>query len=149
MRDAGYTKQERQLLTLLRIWTVVFLGTGVVFVVAPDAVIRYIEMVGRGIFHWKHAPLQLGTERFWLVLASSLMATLTFLSYKAQSNLLRNILYTSVILIAKFVSTVGFLVCFIFAENSFVYLTGAIVDGTIFLITAMLYHSALKSRSRL
>ena len=149
MRNAGFTKQERQLLTLLRVWMVLFFGSGVVFVVAPDWIIRYIEMLGGGIFGWAHTPIQFGTERFWLVLVASLMATLTFIAYKAQSNLLCNIWYTSVLLVAKFVSTIGFVICLIFVEKSFLYVAGAVVDGFIFLMTAMLYHSALKSRSRI
>lgn len=149
MRDAGYTKQERHIITLLRLWMVLFFIAGVTFVVAPEWVVRYIESIGRGIFGWTSPAVTFGTERFWLVLVASLMGTLTFLAYKAQSNLLRTIWYTGVILVSKFVSTAGFIVCFIMVQKSFLYLAGAVVDGSIFLLTAALYHSALKSRSRM
>jgi hypothetical protein len=149
MRDAGYTKQERHLITLLRLWMVLFFVGGVTFVVAPEWTVRYIENIGRAIFGWTSPSVTFGTERFWLVLVASLMATLTFLAYKAQSNLLRTIWYTGVILISKFVSTAGFIVCFVMVQRSFLYLAGAAVDGSIFILTAVLYHSALKSRSRM
>ena len=149
MREAGLTKQERHLLALLRVWLVVFLGAGILFAAAPDWTLDYIHKLGSGLFGWKSPQLQPNAERFWLVLSVSLMATLTYLTYKAQSNLPRYISYTSVILIAKLVSTTGFAVCFFTAERSFLYLTGAIVDGLIFFITFVLYRSALRSRPRI
>jgi uncharacterized membrane protein len=149
MRDSGYTKQERQLIALLRVWLVVFFGAGIVFAIAPNWIIRYIEGIGSSIFSWRHPAVQLGNEVFWLVLVVSLMLTLSFTAYKAQSNILRNIWYTNVILVSKFISSAGFLVSFLFVERSFIYLTGTVVDGAIFLITVIFYHSALRSRTRI
>lgn len=146
MRDAGFTKQERHLIALLRVWTVVFLGAGVLFAVAPDWTIRYIEKIGSGVFGWTSSLVELGTERFWLVLTVSLMATLTYLAYKAQSDLLRHTGSVRALLLAKFASTAGFVVCFLTVQKSFIYLTGAVIDGCILIITAVLYHAAMKSR---
>jgi len=128
---------------------VVFFGAGITFAVAPDWTINYIEKIGSGIFNWSSTPVQLGGERFWLVLVTSLMATITFLAFRAQANLLRNIGDVGVIIVAKFVSTVGFIVCLVLVQMSFIYLAGAVIDGLIFLITAGLYHAALKSRPRM
>jgi hypothetical protein len=128
---------------------VLFLGGGIAFAVAPNWIIRYIEGIGSSILSWRHPAVQLGSEVFWLVLVVSLMVTVSFAAYKAQSNILRNIWYTNIILISKFVSSAGFLVSFLFVERSFIYLTGTIVDGLIFFITAIFYHSALRSRTRI
>lgn len=146
MREAGLTKQERHLVALLRIWTVIFLGAGILFAIAPDWTIDYIESIGRGLFKWKSDPLVLGNERFWLVLVISLMITLAFIAYKAQAGHLRNIGYTSLILISKLVSSVGYLVCFFMIDHRFLYLAGASVDGLVFLMTIVMYRSALRSR---
>ena len=148
MRDAGLTKQERKFQALLRIWMVVFFIAGCVFASSPEWTIRYIESVGRFVFNWKSAPITTGNEKFWLVLVTSLMGTITYAAYKAQASFLRNIQYANIIVISKFISTAGFLSCFLLLGHQFLYLTGAVVDGLIFVITAVLYHSALKSRPR-
>ncbi len=146
MRDAGFTKQERHLITLIRVWMVAFFGTGVLFAIAPDWTLAYIENIGSGLFGWTGTPLPPGGERFWLVLVVALMATLTFLAYKAQSNHLRHAGYIDAILVAKFVSATGFVLCTVLIRKSFIYVTGAAIDGFIFLLTVVLYRAALKSR---
>lgn len=127
---------------------VLFFLTAVAFIAAPDWIIRYIESIGRNLVGWKSQPVTLGDEKFWLVLVASLMITLSYVAYKAQINSLRNISYTTIIIISKLVSTIGFIVCFLMFDYKFLYLAGAVVDGFIFLITATLYHSAIKTGRR-
>lgn len=146
MHESGFTRQERHLIILLRVWMVAFFAVGCLFAAAPVGTVRYIERIGRGVFGWTDTPLALSDERFWLVLAVSLMGTLAYLAYKAQANLLRHSGYVGVILIATFISTAGYTAIFILQGRPFVYLMGAAVDGFIFIVTAVMYRSALKSR---
>jgi hypothetical protein len=148
MKEAGLTKQERGCLAMLRIWMVLFFLTTVLFIVLPDTTLYYITAVGRGIFGWREPAIALGAERFWCVLAVSLLATLTYICFEAQRDFLRNIDYTKAVIVSKLFSTAGFVLCLIFYEHRFFYLVGAVVDGLIFAITWYYYGAACKSRSR-
>ena len=147
MKNAGFTKQERSFIALMRIWAVAFLGTGVIFAVSPDYLPTYLVNLGNGLFGWVSSPFPPAGERFWLVLAVALLFTLAYLCAIVQGNLVRNIGYTRPLILAKFVSCVGFAVCFVTIERHIVYFTGALVDGLICVITWRFYHRALKSRS--
>lgn len=148
VKEAGLTKQERGFLTLLRIWMVLFFLTTILFIIAPDWTLNYLTDIGRGIFGWSEPPIALGAERFWFVLAIALLATLTYICFEAQRDFLRNIDYARPIIIAKFISTLGFLICLMFFGHRFFYLVGALIDGLIFIITWYYYNAAAKSRSR-
>lgn len=146
MRGANKTKQERHFQTFMRMLIVIFLGAGVVLVVKPIWTVAYIERIGHSIFGWTNPPLQLVADPFWLTFVAAFMVMLVYCAYKAQTNHLRTIGYARVILIAKFVTTLGFTLSFILIQGSFVYLVSAITDGLIFLITFALFSSAAKSR---
>lgn len=148
MKEAGLTKQERGFLTLIRIWMILFFLATILFIIGPDWTLNYLVAIGRGVFGWHEAPITLGAERFWCVLAIALLAALTYLCFEAQRDFLRNIEYARSIIIAKFVSTVGFVICLLFYEHRFFYLVGAIIDGLIFILTWYYYNAAIKSRSR-
>lgn len=147
MKNAGFTRQERSFIALMRIWAVAFLSTGILFAIAPDYLPAYIMNVGAGLFGWNSPPFPPTGDRFWLVLAVGLLFTLAYLCAIVQGNLVRNIGYTRPVILAKFVTSVGFLICFFAMDRHIVYFTAAIVDGCIFAITWRLYHRAVKSRS--
>ena len=146
MRGANKTKQERHFQTFMRMLIVLFLGAGVLLVVKPLWTVSYIERIGHSIFGWTNHPLQLVADPFWLTFVASFMLMLVYCAYKAQANHLRTIGYARVILLAKFVTTMGFTLSFILVQESFVYLVSAIIDGLIFFITFALLSSAAKSR---
>jgi len=148
MKEAGFTKQERNFLTLIRIWTVLFLLATTVFALAPDWLLLYVNAIGRSIFGWRETVLLPGNERFWVVLSVSMLATLTYICFVTQHDFLRNMDYAKAIIVSKLVSTLGFIFCFAALEQRFIYLVGALVDGMIFLITWYSYNAAVKSRSR-
>ena len=147
MRDAGYTKQERSLLTLIRILMVLFLLTTILFIVAPNWSLEYITAIGRGIFNFPEPPIRLGEEHFWLVLAIAYVASITYICFIVQNDFLRNIDYIKVVIFSKFISTFGFIYCFVRMEPHFFYIVGAAIDGLIFLVTWYYYHGAKKSRT--
>lgn len=147
MRDAGYTKQERSLFTLTRILMVLFFLTTILFIILPNWTLTYLTNIGRGIFGFAQPPIPLGAEHFWLILAIAYLVALTYICFLVQHDFLRNIDYLKVIILAKFVSTVGFLFCFFKYDRYFFYIVGAAIDGLIFLITWYYYHAAKKSRT--
>ncbi len=147
------SRQERRLLILMRIWAPLFLVAGITFAYAPEWTIRSIESIGRILFKWDSAPIGLGQERFWLVLVFSLMATLSYLAYMAQAKMAERLpsvcsTYVHAILISKLVSTIGFLACLLLSDRSFVYLAGAVIDGSIFLITLLMCRAASTYKPR-
>ncbi len=148
MKEAGLTKQERSFLALMRILMILFFLATLLFIFLPDWTLNYLTAIGRGIFGWQEPVIALGAERFWCVLAIALLACLTFIAFEAQRDFLRNIDYARPIIVAKLVSTVGFVVCLLWYEYRFFYLVGAIVDGIIFATTWYYYNAAIKSRSR-
>jgi hypothetical protein len=148
MKEAGLTKQERNFLALLRAWMILFLFAMGIFIIAPDWMLGYLTAIGRGIFGWREPPITLGSERFWLVLAIALLACLSYLCFVAQRDFLRNMEYAKAIIVSKFVSTVGFIICLVTVESRFFYLVGAIIDGFLFITTWYYYNAAAKSRSR-
>ena len=148
MKEAGLTKQERGFLALIRIWMVLFFLATVLFIILPDWTLNYLGDIGRGIFGLSEPPVILGAERFWLVLAIALLATLTYICFEIQHDFLRRLEYARTVIIAKFVSAAGFAFCIFWHGYRFFYLTGAVVDGLIFAITWYYYNAAAKSRSR-
>lgn len=147
MKKAGFTRQERSFIALMRIWAIAFLAAGILFIIAPDYALNYITRVGDGLLGWHSPPMQLGADRFWLVLAVALLFVLSYLCTIIQRNILRNIGYTRPVILAKIVSSIGFAVCFFLYGRHFVYLVAAAVDGGICLITWRFYTNALKSRA--
>ena len=111
MKEAGLTKQERNFLALLRAWMILFLFAMGIFIIAPDWMLDYLTAIGRGIFDWREPAITLGNERFWLVLAIALLACLSYLCFVAQRDFLRNMEYAKAIIVSKFVSTAGFVIC--------------------------------------
>lgn len=115
------------------------------FIIFPDRILTILNEAGK-LAGWKGEPLQMSTERFWLVLAASLMVVLIISAIKALQNITKNIFYVKIIIISKLVSTTGFIYCLAFLEPAFAYLVGALADGMVFLITLLAYRRAVGSR---
>lgn len=146
MLDYTPTRQEKRLATLMKWWAILFFAAGICFAFFSNQIINLLSTLGHTIFGWKSSPLSGSNEYFWLVLVLSLMGILTYLSLRAQANIYRNIDYVLIILIAKFISTFGYVFALLFAQHAFAYLAGAVTDGLIFLITLVAYVSATNSR---
>lgn len=85
-------------------------------------------------------PIQI--EKFWLSMTFSMMMCITALSIAAWLNIRRNINYIVPLLAAKISSALAGLLLFIFSERYFAYLAVFLVDGSLFLITLILYFRA-------
>jgi hypothetical protein len=145
MLEPSLTRAEERLSSLLKWWVFIFTAALVVFILYPDKLISSIEALGSRL-GWKFGTVEAKGERFWLVLAASLMVVLIASAWRASRNLVSNIFYAKIIIISKAVSSLGFLYLLIFKEHAFAYLLAALVDGLIFLITLLAYRSALASR---
>lgn len=147
MKMAGFTRQERTFLAYMRVLALLFSGAAVLFAALPDYLPTYITRIGEGLFGWHDPSLPPEAGRFWNVLAVALLASLAYLSAIVQRDLVRNIGYARPIILAKFVSAAGFLLCFWTSDGPFLYLVGAIVDGILCVLTWQLYTRAVQSRN--
>ena len=147
MKNTSLTKQERSLVAIMRIWMVTFLVAGVVFAAAPSYVPTYLTNIGTVLFGWQPWPEATQTSYFWLVLAVTLLFTLSYICAIVQHNVARHVGYTTLVILSIFFSTIGYCICFFLEGRHFAYLVGAIVDGSIFLVTWYLYTKAFKSRT--
>ncbi|MFH1829166.1 MAG: hypothetical protein ABH871_00115 [Pseudomonadota bacterium] len=145
MKYAGFTKQERTFITLMRVWMVAFFGTGILFATIPNILLNYINDIGKVFVGWHSPPIASGGY-FWLVLAVALLAILTYSCALAQASPLRNFGYARLIIISKFISAIGFAALLYINGKQFYYLVGAVIDGLIFIITLGVYIKASKSR---
>jgi len=140
------TRQEKYLVFILRWWIVLFIAATIGFIVFPNQILEILGTVGHHIFGWTTPGIGPSTEKFWLVLAISMMVILITSAIKAQANIVANILYVKIIIIAKLASTIGFIAALILSDHAFAYLAGAVVDGSIMIITWFAYHHATSSR---
>jgi hypothetical protein len=146
MKYAGFTMQERTFITLMRVWSVAFLATGILFATIPNILLNYINDIGKVFLGWQSPPTAAGGF-FWLVLAVALLFVLSYCCMLAQASALRNFDYARLVMVAKFISAAGFAAMLFIDGRQFYYLVGAVIDGLIFIITLRVYVKAAKSRS--
>jgi hypothetical protein len=146
MKFAGYTKQERTFITLMRILMVVFFGAACVFAAIPDVLLNYLNDIGKVFLHWQSPPHAAG-GLFWLVLAVALLIVLSYACLLTQKSPVRNGGYARIVILSKFVTAAGFAAMLRIDSMQFYYLVGAVVDGLIFIITWRIYAKASISRS--
>lgn len=146
MRDAGFTKQERNFVAFMRFIGLVYLFFAFAFLFFSEWIFTYVSQVGLAFFRWKHTASSVSDFQFWYVLGLSSFFVLSYCALKAANNSLRHIHYASVLLVAKFTSALGFLYLFYTSTPLFIYLVSAIIDGILFLVTLHYYTQAKRSR---
>jgi len=139
------TLQERQLVFLLRWWAGLFTAAGICFAIFPSQIIYWLNTIGHSIFGWPYKNLPEPVEHFWQVLAVALLAVLTYAAFSAQSEIRQNLKDVRIIIISKVVTTLGFLIAFIYSGQYFAYLSGMIIDGVILFMTWFLYRRTVVS----
>lgn len=124
----------------MKIWTILF-GIGAIsFLIAGDWILLAGNWAGTNIFHLSSPLMPVPTERFWLSLTTSLMVTITVLSYTVQKDIRANLKLTPLLLVSKLTSTVVFLSAYFWDAPYFNYLLGSVFcDGPIFVITFIFY----------
>lgn len=133
------TRQEKHLAILLRIWAACFTVGGLYFLFFQNTLIQQINYISSDVLKLNFSLLPESTEKFWLALTISMMATITVLSCIAQKDIRKNIGYVIPLLISKFVSTLFFVLFFFLHIKSLAYIVGALTDGPIFVITLIFY----------
>ena len=131
-----------QYVWLMRILGVIYAFGGALFFFFPHEVF-YLVNVGPRILAGLGVgasllPIPEPSEQFWLVLASSMMAMLSALSFLAsESPRVRG--YTLVHLLSKIVSSAGFLYVFLHGTRYFAYLVGIAADFPIAVVVSLAY----------
>jgi uncharacterized protein (DUF362 family) len=136
------TRKERYLKLVMALSAVTYLIGGLAFVMAPGLILhsinRFSELLTPGL---AESPAVV-ENKFWLVLAFSMMMTIAFLSYLAQHNVRKNKHFVAPVLIAKLASSVSALWFFIFSASYLGYLIIFFLDGSIFWVTLYFYFMA-------
>lgn len=146
MLDPSLTRQEKYLVMILRWWIVLFALAALGFIIFPDQILKYLNVIGSSAFGWNAPAIGPSTERFWLILTVALMTVLIISAIKAQQSVIKNTAYVKIIIISKLTSTIGFVAAFLFLNYSFAYLAGAAIDGFILFVTWFAYRRASASR---
>lgn len=123
--------KQKRFFWFLRIMGVLYALLGLAFFFFSNEIF-YLMNVGPQVFKITET-IPNPTEKFWLVLATSMMAMLSALSFLAsESPWVRG--YNLVHLLAKTASTAGFLYLFLNENRYFAYLLGVITDASIAVI---------------
>lgn len=146
MRYAGFTKQERTFITLMRVWMVLFLGLAVLFSVIPEILLNYINDIGKVFLDWQPPP-QPGGGYFWLAPAVALHVILAYSCALAQRSPVRNGSYAKLVIMATFISAVGYTALLFLDSMQFYYLVAAVIDALVFILTWRVYSKASLSRT--
>lgn len=133
-------------LIYLRDWMVVsavmyFMGM-LVFLFGQNRLLEQINKISERLFKERFPKIPLSSEKFWLVLTTSMMLMLVvlcgFVAYKPEGFLEMVV----IVLVSKFCSTSLYLVLFA-KERYFAHLVGALTDGPIFIITLLFFLKAV------
>lgn len=134
MRNDDMPAAVRQYVNVMRFLGVLYAIAGLIFFFFPKFVFTLLNIIPSIV---PMAQLPPSTEHFWLPLATSMMAMLTFLCF-AAAVAPENRTYAWVHFVAKVVSSAGYLYYFVNfpIENKFVfaYLVGVLTDAPIALL---------------
>lgn len=147
MKDAHFTRQERDIILWLRFLLGCFFVAGIVFTFLPNYFLNYLDSIGLVFFNFHSVPLVNPRLEIWWVLSLALMGVLIYSCFQAQFNWLRFHHVVPIIIVAKLISFLGFLALAIFHPTHFFYLVASLVDGVICFVTWYSYVQAIKSRS--
>lgn len=131
---------------LLALWAGLFFVATCFFYWRSDELLQSFNTISL-YFELPLEMVNLSSERFWLVLTMSLMATLIYLCLSTAINIKKRLHQVGAILVAKFVSAVFFVIGFFFVSKSLAFLVGAVVDGGIYFITSFFYNRAVRELS--
>ena len=147
MNEAGFTRQERYFVHVMRFWAVLFFVGALIIALFPDWILYNVTRIGAVLAGFRTRQPVFGEERFWLVLAVTLLLVQSYASLLASTQGLRQTYFAKVVIFSHFISAIGFALCFWLIEPLFFYLTAAVVDGLIFIVIWYVYHAATASRS--
>ena len=143
MKEAGFIKAERNLKSLLRFWMAFFSISAIFLIFMPKTALDYFTKLG---WTFLSIPIpQTSGDNFYWILSIGYLVTLTYICLMAQSDIIRKINLVPVLIIAKFSTCLGFTIL-TFSKMNFLYLSGAIIDGLICILTWYYYSRSLHGR---
>jgi choline dehydrogenase-like flavoprotein len=114
-----------------------FAVVGVIYLAAPTPALDFLSDVGEWFgFHTRAPHTQ---EYLWLGLAFAYMTVITAVSLVAQADVVRYRALILVLAAGKAASSLSSLGFFVFQDQVFAYLLGAVLDGSLILLALWLY----------
>ena len=146
MKEVGLTKQERNFVTIMRFFSLVYGSLAILFVFVPDWILTYLTNIGIVFFQWRTRIPEFHHDHFWFIPTIAFLLTLSYAAYLSSRDLLRNMSFARVVVAGQGMTTMGFLIAAIIIEPLFVYLASAIVGGLFFLAAWYALFTARQSR---
>jgi len=129
-------------LVYLRYWMVIsafmYFFAGLTFLFLQNTLLGQINSVSSMLFKEKFPLLPTSTEKFWLVLTSSMMLMLVVVCVFVAVDPEKYLAMVVVLLASKACSTTLYIVFFL-RNKFFAYLVGALTDGPLFLVTLVFF----------
>lgn len=126
----------------LRIWMIVsafmYFFAGLTFLFGQNFLLGQMNSVSNMLFKGRYPLIPASSERFWLVLTSSMMLMLVVLSVFAAVDPEEYLHMVVIILVSKACST-GLYIWLFMKDKYFAYIVGALTDGPLFLITLVFF----------
>ena len=133
-------RAERFVVWNLRLLAAGFALVGLIFVIAPDAVLSFLDDVGEGLGEFSPAPET--TEMLWLALGFAYMTVIAGLCLLAQTDIVRYRALLLVLAAGKAASSLAGLAFFVFEDDVFAYLINFVLDGALVGIALYLWSVA-------
>lgn len=134
----SFRDYERKLRRLLKFWAILFGIVAVIFVAIPGQVVEVINQTG-ALVGWDGPLLKIPADRFYSILAVSLLVVLAVLAHNARQDLRRRLPTVRAIILSKVVTAGCYTIALLFEAKTFGYLVGAVADGTIAIWTYAYY----------
>jgi hypothetical protein len=133
-------------LVYLRYWMAISAGMYFIamlfFLFGQNLLLEQMNTISKKLFKDRFPPIPLSSEKFWLVLTTSMMLMLVALCGFVAYNPGAFLEMTIIVLISKACSTSLYVALFA-REKYFAHLVGALTDGPLFLITLLIYLQAI------
>ena len=130
-------------MVLLRNWMIVsvilYVGGGFNFLLGQNRLLEVMNRVSTRLFRDRLPLIPASTEKFWLVLTTSMMLMLVVCCGMAAISVEKYYLLVIPVLFSKACSTFSYLILFSFQKRYFAYMVGALTDGPLFVITLIIY----------
>ncbi|MFO8055790.1 MAG: hypothetical protein R6V10_00650 [bacterium] len=127
----------------LRVWmiisAVIYAGGGLSFLFGQNLLLERLNRVSELLFKDRLPLIPLSTEKFWLVLTNSMMLMLVVICVFVAADVSAYYPMVWIILFSKAASTLQYTYLFLAEKRYFAYLTGALTDGPLFLVTLILF----------
>jgi hypothetical protein len=129
---------------VMRIFIFIYFVGAMFFFFMPNELFYLINIGPRVLKIYEEIAVP--SERFWLVLATSMMVMLLVTSaYSSRYPKIKG--YAMIHLASKATSVAGFLYCFLTVQPAFAYLLGAVTDSLVFVVVLAFFVRNLNDKN--